>query len=143
MICKTYPLGTLPQYKYVVILSFYNGQLLLSRHKKRDTWETQGGHIEAGETPEAAARRELYEESGAQAYTLQPVFDYWVMDETDDTSAGGQVFCAKIATLSALPDSEMAEVCLFDSLPQFLTYPEITPTLFRHLEEMEDRHGTL
>ena len=43
MITKTYPVGTLPAYKYVVVLSEYQGKILLSRHKKRTTWETQGG----------------------------------------------------------------------------------------------------
>ena len=46
MITKTYPVGTLPAYKYVVVLSEYQGKILLSRHKKRTTWETQGGKIE-------------------------------------------------------------------------------------------------
>ena len=65
MITKTYPVGTLPAYKYVVVLSEYQGKILWSRHKKRTTWETQGGKIELGETPLMAAKRELYEESGA------------------------------------------------------------------------------
>lgn len=34
MITKTYPVGTLPTYKYVVVLSEYQGKILLSRHKK-------------------------------------------------------------------------------------------------------------
>lgn len=139
MICKIYPLGTLLQYKYVVVLSYYDGHVLLSRHKKRDTWETQGGHVEAGETLEAAARRELYEESGARAYTLFPVFDYCVTDESDGTGAGGRVFYAKIEELASIPDSEMAEIGLFDVLPDKLTYPQITPVLFRAWKEMEKR----
>lgn len=53
MICKTYDLNSLKEYKYVVILSEYNGKIVLSRHKQRTTWETQGGHIEQGETPYA------------------------------------------------------------------------------------------
>ena len=63
--------------KYVVIFSRYQGKLLLSRHKGRDTWETQGGHIEQGESPEDAAKRELWEESGALKFTLEPMFMYW------------------------------------------------------------------
>ena len=62
MITKTYPVGTLPAYKYVVVLSEYQGKILLSRHKKRTTWETQGGKIEPGETPEEALAREIKEE---------------------------------------------------------------------------------
>lgn len=48
MKCNTYPRNTLGAYKYVVILSRYEGKLMLSRHKQRTTWETQGGHIEVG-----------------------------------------------------------------------------------------------
>lgn len=48
--CKTYPFGSQPNLKYVVILSEYEGKLLLSRHKDRQTFETQGGHIEPNET---------------------------------------------------------------------------------------------
>lgn len=60
--CKLYPLNTLKTYKYTVICSYYDGNWVLSKHKKRDTYETQGGHIEAGESLLDAARRELYEE---------------------------------------------------------------------------------
>ena len=51
MISRTYEVGALRTYKYVVILSTYGGKLMLSRHKQRTTWETQGGHVEPGETP--------------------------------------------------------------------------------------------
>ena len=73
---KVFPLNTFPAYKYVVILSRMDGKWLLSRHRERSTWETQGGHIEEGETPLAAARRELYEESGATDYAIRPLCDY-------------------------------------------------------------------
>ncbi len=138
MICRTFPLGTLRNYKYVVILSFYNGRIMLSRHRNRLTWETQGGHIESGETPLTAAHRELYEESGATGYHIKPVFDYWVMDESDGSSASGQVFMASVTILDEMPESEMSEVAFFDSLPNDLTYPEITPVLFSELLTMEE-----
>ena len=52
MQCELSPLHTRQPYRFVVILSFCGGQLVLSRHKQRITYETQGGHIEPGETPE-------------------------------------------------------------------------------------------
>lgn len=130
---KTYEVGSLKQYKYVVILSEYNGKILLSRHKKRTTWETQGGHIEFGEQPIEAAKRELYEESGALDYDIEPLCDYWAGVEGTDDWANGMVFRAVIRKLGDIPESEMAETKQFDELPQNLTYPQITSELFEYL----------
>lgn len=129
MICRTYNINHLKTYKYVVILSTHQGKILLSRHKKRLTWETQGGHIEPGETPLAAAQRELYEESGALSYDISPLCDYRAEDNTG--GANGMVFHAEIHELGELPQSEMAEIREFNTLPENLTYPAITPILFQ------------
>lgn len=133
MISRTYEVGYLKQYKYVVVLSTCCGQIMLSRHKQRTTWETQGGHVEPGETPMEAARRELYEESGAVKYDIRALCDYWAGDEIKGKGATGAVFHAEIHELGPMPESEMAEVCLFDALPENLTYPAITPGLFDYL----------
>ncbi len=125
--CRLHPLSTLSPYKYVVICSLYQGKWLLSRHKKRNTWETQGGHIEAGETPMQAAQRELYEESGIQDATLFPVCDDLGYDSR--SSANGVVFLAIVHHLGTMPESEMKETRLFDTLPEALTYPHVTPML--------------
>ena len=128
--CKIHPLGSFENYRYVVILSRYQGKILLSRHRERNTWETQGGHIEPGETPEQAARRELFEESGAVRYEINSLFDY---------SFGGScgvAFEAEILELGPLPESEMAEVRTFDALPENITYPAITPVLFQERDRI-------
>ena len=133
MRCEILPVGCLKDYQYVVIFSRYEGRYLFSRHRERETWETQGGHVEAKETPTEAAKRELYEESGAVEFTLQPLCDYQV--SRGDDQSNGMVFAAEITKLERLPSSEMEEVGLFEALPENLTYPEITPILFAHLEE--------
>ena len=135
MISEISPLGTRAPYKYVVIVSHHQGKLFLSRHKSRTTWETQGGHIEPGETPLEAACRELFEESGALDFDIRPVFDYWAGDERG--GASGVVFLAEIRKLGPMPESEMAEVRCFDTLPENVTYPAITPEIFRALEELK------
>ena len=125
--------------KYVVIFSRYQGRLLLSRHKERKTWETQGGHIEPGESPMDAARRELWEESGAKSFTLEPICMYWAEDRVDgkpESGAWGAKFFADIAEMGDIPESEMAETRLFDALPEDVTYPYITPHIF---EKVRDR----
>lgn len=137
--CSIHPIGELQTYKYVVVCSRYDGKWLLSRHKQRDTWETQGGHIEPGETPLDAARRELYEESGVEDAIIQPVCDYYGYDS--QSHSNGMVFLAQIRHLGTLPQSEMKEVRLFAELPQNLTYPDVTPLLCaeaaKMLEEMK------
>jgi 8-oxo-dGTP diphosphatase len=82
MTCEVHPLESLGVYKYVAIFSRCQGRLMLSRHRQRTTWETQGSHIDAGETPLEAARRELWEESGAEEFELHPLCDYYAADET-------------------------------------------------------------
>ncbi|WP_312814070.1 hypothetical protein [Sedimentibacter sp.] len=42
---------------------------------------------------------------------------------------------ADIKELSELPDYEMAELVLFDYLPENLTYPQIQPHLFDRVQE--------
>lgn len=43
---------------------YWQGKVLLHRHKKIDMWLPTGGHIEANELPDEAAIRETLEESG-------------------------------------------------------------------------------
>lgn len=137
MTSKTYEIGSLGQYKYVVVLSEYEGKILLSRHKQRTTWETQGGHIEPGEEPLEAARRELYEESGAIEFDIEPLCDYRARDKGTDRWANGMVFSARIHKLGEIPESEMAETRQFDELPENLTYPQITLVLFQYFLNTE------
>lgn len=97
---------------------------------------TQGGHIEENETPLEAAKRELFEESGAIDYSIAPVCDYWSGTEDMSHSANGMVFKAIISKLGEIPESEMAEVRQFAALPDNRTYPAITPILFNYSEQM-------
>ena len=44
--------------------ALWQGRALLHRHRKLGMWLPCGGHIEPGELPDDAARREVLEESG-------------------------------------------------------------------------------
>ena len=105
--CKLFPAHLLENLNYVVVCSWYKGQWLFSRKKGSDAWETQGGHIEPGETPEQAARRELYEESGVQDAALYYVCDYMGYDAFG--FANGAVFFADVNALGVLYIVESGE----------------------------------
>ena len=132
--CRVFPLNYLPSYKYTVICSNYKGKWILSRHKKRDTWETQGGHIEDGETPLEAAKRELFEESGIRDADVYPLCDYWGFNPF--RCSNGLVFLAVVHSIGELPESEMQEIGMFDELPENLTYPQTSPVLYREAEKL-------
>ena len=131
--CEVFPANTLGEYKFVVILSHMDGKYLLSRHRARTTWETQGGHIEPGETPLEAAKRELWEESGALEYTIEPLCDYRAADGLGSSSGAG--LRAEITKRGPLPESEIGETRLFETVPENLTYPHIAPALFAYEAE--------
>ena len=121
-------LGEFKDYVYTVIFARYNNKWLFCRARERDAYETAGGKIEQGETPLEAAKRELFEETGAIKFDIIPALDY-------SFSSNGQVFYAEIYELGDIPDIKMAEVGLFDMLPDKLRFPHITPHLFAHLQE--------
>lgn len=120
---KFYNKNTLDRKKYSVIIPLYKGKLVLVKHEKRDTLELPGGHIEKGETAEMAAKRELYEESGATSFKLNYLCDYSV--EKNGDLGYGSVFMAYINKFGDLPNFEMEDKFLVKEIPKNLTYPEI------------------
>jgi 8-oxo-dGTP diphosphatase len=137
---RTYETGFLKYYRYVVIFARFQDKWIFCRNKQRDTYEVPGGHIEPGETALEAARRELYEETGAVSFEIKPVFDYSVHGHKDFSN--GQVFLAEVYELGSLPDFEIKEIILNDTLPEKLTYPEIQPVLYKRLSEISKQHIT-
>lgn len=128
MRCELCTLSEIRECTFVVILTHDGPRWLFSRHRERTTWETQGGHIDPGETPPDAARRELYEESGVIPASMIPLCGYW--SDRGEGRRYGMLFLAEVARHDPLPESEIAEVQWFDGLPGALTYPDITPKLF-------------
>ena len=126
--------------QFAVIAAKYQGRWVLCEHKERSTWEFPGGHREAGETIEAAAVRELYEETGAAEYRMVPVSVY---SATDQAQSGekqeeslGMLFYAEISRFGQLPPAfEMEKIECFEKPPDNWTYPEIQPLLFQHLRQ--------
>ncbi len=119
--------------KYVVIVSRYRDQWLYVKHRERSTWEIPGGHIEPGESPDEAARRELIEESTADEFTLVPISDYSVTRGGDESH--GRLYYAQIKHLQLNFDHEIECFKGFDDLPDDMTYPEIQPHLLAYVSK--------
>ena len=54
----------------VFVIDIPKKKILLVKHKKFNRWVQPGGHIESEETPEEAAIREVYEETGLKIELL-------------------------------------------------------------------------
>lgn len=117
---KLFDLGTIDEKRYtrVVCVCKYKDKYVFCYNKKRQGWEIPGGHIEKGESWLDAAKREMYEETGAIKIEVTPISVYKI------NTYGLLCYC-KILEMDKLPEeSEMKEVLLSDTLPENLTYPD-------------------
>ena len=117
--------------KFAVILARHEGRWVFCKHRERDTWEVPGGHREPGETIDDAARRELYEETGALDYAIRPVCVYSVAAPgySGGAETFGMLYYAEIRAFEAELHSEIEKIVFLDKLPENLTYPETHPKL--------------
>lgn len=123
----------------VIIAKTLDGKWILCRHRDRTTLEFPGGHREPGESIMDTAKRELREETGARAYTINPLCVYSVKGSNSVNEGGeetfGMLYRAAIASMGKT-DSEIEEVLLLDDLPDNWTYPEIQPVLLAKYREL-------
>jgi 8-oxo-dGTP diphosphatase len=126
---------------YVVIGARENGKWLFVRHAERDTWEFPAGHIEPGEHPDRAAKRELFEETGATGADLEHLHDYVV--RINGKADYGRLYFGMIRERGPLPDSEIGEIRVDNSTPGPATYPEahakFTEVLNRMMLQKKER----
>ena len=60
----SYPAQASPECAGVLVVARSTQRILLLKRVDRDVWESPGGHLEAGETHQEGALRELHEETG-------------------------------------------------------------------------------
>ncbi|MBQ6531196.1 MAG: NUDIX domain-containing protein [Clostridia bacterium] len=121
--------------KFAVIAAKSDGMWVLCKHGERESYEFPGGHRELGESPIEAAKRELYEETGAIDFSIKTICYYSVRDKRsfngDETF--GLLCYADIAKFENALHSEIESILVTETLPDNWTYPEIQLKLFDEL----------
>ena len=128
---------------FAVIIARTNGKWVFCKHKERDTYEVPGGRRESGETILETAKRELWEETGAIDFAIEPVCVYSVkgktkVNKTDDDISYGMLYMAEIFSLEKELHSEIEKIEFFDNLPEKWTYPDIQPFLIEEFLRREN-----
>lgn len=126
--------------KFAVIISKCGGKWVFCKHRERETYELPGGHREKNESILEAAKRELYEETGAVKFEIRQVCVYSVEGKTRVNETGeesyGMLYYADIMEFEKELHSEIERIEFFGELPQHWTYPLIQPLL---MEEFQRR----
>lgn len=121
--------------KFAVIITKSDGKWVFCKHKDRTTYEVPGGHREEGETIEETARRELYEETGAIEYDLDPVCVYSVQKDSGQETFG-MLYYAEVTSFEEELHSEIEHIILTEDLVDHWTYPDIQPKLVEEAERL-------
>lgn len=119
--------------KFAVIIAKTDGRFVFCKHKDRNTLEAPGGHREPGEEIEETARRELCEETGAEAYEITPICAYSVTAEDNFgvRETFGMLYYAEIRAFEGVLHCEIEKTVIMDKLPDNWTYPDIQPELIK------------
>ena len=141
---KEYIAGSLDVINYVRMVTKHNGNFVLPFHKKSQKWDWVGGFVEKGENPLEAAKRELFEETGAVDFDIFPVFDHESFNEDGTHFNNARTYFVIVHEFSDLLDgSEMEKIGFFDKIPDDFRYNgnrEAQTEFFKRIEKLASAH---
>ena len=121
--------------RFAVIVTRTEGHWVFCKHKERNTLEVPGGHREPGEDILETAKRELYEETGATDFDIEPVCVYSVIApwNFNGQETFGMLYYADVRAFDKELHSEIERIVIQDELPTAWTYPDIQPYLMQEI----------
>ncbi|MFC7139485.1 NUDIX hydrolase [Halosimplex aquaticum] len=113
------------------------GRVLLVRNAGDEGWADPGGKREAGESFEAAARREVREETNVRC-AITGVREVHALELVDGTDPARSALASLIVIFDGAyeggeprpREGEIAEVAWFDTCPDAVLYPEVAARPF-------------
>ncbi len=133
-----------------VIVEDSKGRILLQKRRDNHCWGYAGGSVELDEVVEEAAKRELFEETGLIAHTIE-LFGIFSGSDTHYTYPNGDevsnvdiVFICKDYTGQLMmQESEVEDLDFFsfDSLPSEI-FPPTARALYKWVEMKKKRHSS-
>ncbi len=104
----------------------YEGKLLMITRKNGEFsgyWETPGGHIEQGETPEEAVIREVKEEAGVDVRIIKP------LGIIENNNSICNYFDCELVSPGQIDENDQIKLVLISDLPKY----KITPFALENL----------
>jgi 8-oxo-dGTP diphosphatase len=87
----------------VLLFAFFGDRVVLSDIEGRG-WSIPSGHLQEGETPEQAMRREAQEEAGIVLSKMEPLGVY-LLQEPDGSCRYAPVFVGEVAHFTPIPEN--------------------------------------
>lgn len=116
------------------------GEIMFIQHSEENRfWELPSGHIENGENPENAARREVREETGYLVTDVEPLFIIiWPFKQTVRVQ---MVFSAAAGERITHGDGEAEEIVWRHDVPDNVTFGELGQQMYEYYISYTDKDG--
>lgn len=117
-----------------------DGDILFVKSQKAGrNWELPGGRVEADESPDAAVKREVKEETGYSVETATPhVAFVWTLPNATVVQL---IFSIELGDIVGKPVDEITDLDWFDSVPESVSFGEHGSTTYEIL--LEDSNITV